>query len=325
MADRPIASLSLDLDNQWSYMKTHGDRGWESLPSYLEMLVPRVLEFLEGRGLRITFFLVGQDAAREENAGLLAAIAEAGHEIGNHSYHHEPWLASLSAAEIEEEIAHAEEAIRAATGRTPVGFRGPGYCTSATLIGVLARRGYLYDASTIPTFVGPLARAYYFMTARLSAEEKRRRRSLFGSWRDGLRPVRPYILELENHGRRILEIPVTTMPVVRLPIHLSYVLYLSRYSPRLARAYAAAAVRLCLATRIEPSLLLHPLDFLGADDIAGLRFFPAMDLPGQTKRRLTGEILDLFGAAFQWVSLEEHARYLLAKGRLPVRRNDGRL
>jgi peptidoglycan/xylan/chitin deacetylase (PgdA/CDA1 family) len=323
MAERPIASLSLDLDNQWSYMKTHGDRGWKSLPSYLDVVVPRVLEFLEGRSLKITFFLVGQDAVQEENAGLLAAIAQAGHEIGNHSYHHEPWLASSPVAEIEAEIARAEEAIRAATGRTPVGFRGPGYSTSATLIGVLARRGYLYDASTIPTFVGPLARAYYFRTARLSAEEKRRRRNLFGSWRDGLRPIRPHILERD--GRRIVEIPVTTMPLVRLPIHLSYVLYLSRYSPRLARAYAAAAVRLCLATGTEPSLLLHPLDFLGADDIAGLDFFPAMDLPGRVKRQRVGEILDLFGAMFQWVSLEEHARYLLSAGRLPVRRYDGHL
>jgi len=136
-------------------MKTHGDRGWKSLPSYLDVVVPRVLEFLEGRSLKITFFLVGQDAVQDENAGLLAAIAQAGHEIGNHSYHHEPWLASSPVAEIEAEIARAEEAIRAATGRTPVGFRGPGYSTSATLIGVLARRGYLYDASTIPTFVGP--------------------------------------------------------------------------------------------------------------------------------------------------------------------------
>ena len=35
LMDKPLASLSLDLDNQWSYMKTHGDPGWESLPSYL--------------------------------------------------------------------------------------------------------------------------------------------------------------------------------------------------------------------------------------------------------------------------------------------------
>ena len=38
---KPIASFSLDLDNKWSYMKTHGDAGWESFPSYLDCIVPR--------------------------------------------------------------------------------------------------------------------------------------------------------------------------------------------------------------------------------------------------------------------------------------------
>ena len=49
---KPLASLSLDLDNKWSYMKTHADSGWESFPSYLDVLVPRVLEFLEKCGIR---------------------------------------------------------------------------------------------------------------------------------------------------------------------------------------------------------------------------------------------------------------------------------
>ncbi len=30
MAD--VSSISLDLDNKWSYMKTHGDPGWEYVP-----------------------------------------------------------------------------------------------------------------------------------------------------------------------------------------------------------------------------------------------------------------------------------------------------
>ena len=60
---KPLASLSLDLDNQWSYMKTHGDEGWDSFPSYLDLLVPRVLETLDKHALQITFFIVGQDAA----------------------------------------------------------------------------------------------------------------------------------------------------------------------------------------------------------------------------------------------------------------------
>ena len=89
---RGMASLSLDLDNQWSYMKTHGDAGWESFPSYLDVVVPRALEFLKAKGLSITFFIVGQDAALDKNRESLRSIAAAGHEIGNHSFNHEPWL-----------------------------------------------------------------------------------------------------------------------------------------------------------------------------------------------------------------------------------------
>jgi hypothetical protein len=39
----PAASISLDLDNLWSYLKTQGVSGWESFPSYLDVVVPRIL------------------------------------------------------------------------------------------------------------------------------------------------------------------------------------------------------------------------------------------------------------------------------------------
>ena len=85
-------------------MKTHGDEGWEAFPSYLDVVVPRVLEILDEKQLKITFFVVGQDAAREENHPALRSIAEAGHEIGNHSFHHEPWLHLYSDEQIAEEF-----------------------------------------------------------------------------------------------------------------------------------------------------------------------------------------------------------------------------
>src|SRR5882724_11429443 len=106
-----IASLSLDLDNKWSYLKTHGDHGWESFPSYLDTVVPRVLQFLKKRNLTITFFVVGQDAALERNQKTLTALAAAGHEIGNHSFSHEPWYHLEGEGKVEEEIATAEEHI----------------------------------------------------------------------------------------------------------------------------------------------------------------------------------------------------------------------
>src|SRR5687767_11774885 len=108
---KPIASLSLDLDNKWSYMKTHGDAGWESFPSYLDVVVPRALQFLKERNLKITFFIVGQDAALEKNHEALGQISAGGHEIGNHSFNHEPWLHLYSKAELENEFERVEEAI----------------------------------------------------------------------------------------------------------------------------------------------------------------------------------------------------------------------
>jgi peptidoglycan/xylan/chitin deacetylase (PgdA/CDA1 family) len=313
----PAASLSLDLDNLWSYLKIHGDPGWEAFPSYLDVVVPRVLAFLAERGLRITFFVVGQDAAMPENREPLSALAAAGHEIGNHSFRHESWLHLYSEAELEEELARAEEAIERATGRRPAGFRGPGFSLSRGTLEVLARRGYGYDASTLPTFLGPLARAYYFRTAGLTREQRRQRSALFGTFGEGFRPIRPYRWRVGE--RRLVEIPVTTLPFLRTPIHLSYVLYLDLLSPVLGRLYFNTALRLCRLTGVQPSILLHPLDFLGSDDTDALSFFPAMRRPSAWKLARVGEHLAALTERFEVLPMGEHAGRLERSGRLRER------
>jgi len=306
--NKPLASLSLDLDNLWSYMKTHGDRGWESFPSYLDLVVPRVLEFLEKRGLKITFFVVGQDAALEVNQAAIRSLADAGHEIGNHSFNHEPWLHLYSEQQIESELSRTEEQLERVTGQKTIGFRGPGYSLSLSVLRVLTRRGYQYDASTLPTFLGPLARAYYFMTTKLSPEEKANRKLLFGQLQDGLRPLRPYRWSIDGVNDGLIEIPVTTMPIFRIPFHVSYILYLYRFSPVVAHIYFRLAMILCRLTRTHPSLLLHPLDFLGGDDVKELSFFPAMNLRGEEKVKLVSDILGIYSDYFTVVPMGEHAR-----------------
>jgi hypothetical protein len=65
---------------------------------------------------------------------------------------------------------------------------------------------------------------------------------------------------------------------------------------------------LCDVASIEPSLLLHPLDFLGADDDGDLGFFPAMQSPASKKLRFARKVLDLFCDRRRVVTLREHAR-----------------
>lgn len=299
------ASLSLDLDNKWSYMKTHGDAGWEAYPSYLDTLLPRVLPLLEELGLTITFFVVGRDAAMPSSHGVLASIPAAGHEVGNHSFFHEPWISKRSRAEVNEELARAEEAIAQATGEVPRGFRGPGFARSDEMIDVLASRGYLYDASSLPTFIGPLARAYYLRATRMSEQELKDRDVLFGNFSDGLRKNAPYFVKA--NGAKLVEIPVTTMPILRIPIHLSYVLYLAALSPAIALAYFATALTLCEITGTPPSILLHPLDFLTASECPELMFFPAMSLDPEVKAHVARESLAMLKRRFEVVPLREVA------------------
>ena len=302
---RPIASLSLDLDDAWSYLKTRGDPGWEALPSFLPIVVPRFLDVLKRHGLRITVFVVGQDAVLERNGALLNSIVDAGHEIGCHSFRHEPWLHRYSRAELESELSRATAAIEAATGIRPSGFRGPGYSLSRDTLEALAALGYRYDCTTLPTFIGPFARWYYFRTAGIGRRDRTEREALFGKFSDGLRPLRPYVWNLGSQS--IVEIPVTTFPLFRTPIHFSYVLYIAQIASQLAPLYFKAALRACRLAGIAPSLLLHPLDFLCADDVPALAFFPAMRLSLERKLAVVDRALSALTGAFDVIPVGEHA------------------
>jgi len=304
---KTLASLSLDLDNKWSYMKIHGDAGWESFPSYLDVVVPRALKFLKERDLNITFFVVGQDAVLEKNHDALRSLADAGHEIGNHSFRHEPWLHLYSKQELVYELSRAEDAIEAATNRRTRGFRGPGFSLTPAVLEVLAERGYEYDCSTLPTYIAPLARAYYFLKSpHMSEEEREKRKTLFGKFSDGLAPITPHTVEAG--GRSIVELPVTTFPLIKTPIHVSYLIYLSTFSRAAAMTYWRSALAACQISGVEPSLLLHPLDFLSGADAEELRFFPGMSMPLEKKLEILSDILGLYASKFDVVDTGTHAR-----------------
>lgn len=305
MKNKPVAGISLDLDNQWSYMKTHGDKGWENLPSYYPIFVPKIIEILKELDIKITFFIVGQDAVVEENIPFLRQIVDAGHDIGNHSFNHEVWIDQYSRDQLELEISRAEKAIFQACGKKTMGFRGPGFCWSKTLLEVLYDRGYKYDASTLPTFIGPLARIYYFKRSDFSKEEKEKRTGLFGSFTEGFRRLRPYFFNV-GAGKKLLEVPVTTLPFLRLPFHMSYLLHLYNISPFLMRNYLYFALFACRITRTPVSFLLHPLDIIGGDQVTELRFFPQMEMASELKIRIFKQILRILQKKLTLVDMNDY-------------------
>ena len=285
-----------------------------TLPT-LSYAVPRILDLLDKHEIKITFFIVAKDASIKENHPVLREIAERGHEIGNHTYQHDPWLHVYTEEEVHDELSKAEKHIEQATGIRPTGFRGPGFSFSAAVLRALSQRGYHYDASTFPNILNPLARTYFLWTSNLTKEERETRKGLFGTWKDGLRPNRAY--RWATPSGSLLEIPVTTLPFFRVPIHASYVLFLCGFSFALGMAYMRFVIAMCRLTRTQPSILLHPLDFIGNDDTDRLNFFPAMRVESDKKIRAMERIFELLKKNFQCVTMREHAEILNQTAKLP--------
>lgn len=308
-----VASLSIDLDDKWAYLRSRGDAAWESRPSYLAEVAPRIVDFLGERGLPCTVFVVGEDLGRDGGAGAAERFVAAGFELANHSQSHLPWLDKLPPVEVQREVVEAEEAIGRVAGKRPIGFRAPGFAWTPELLALLARRGYAYDASVFPTFVGPLARLYVrvsgFRAAKPRAAEDAPRDAApeqrFSSLADALRPLRPH--RVATSAGPLVELPVTTMPLARAPIHFTYVSFLAQKSPAAARAYWRGAMRLCRLRGVGPSLLLHPLDFLGEEDEPRLAYFPGMRLSRATKLALLSDTLAALARDRRVVTVADHA------------------
>lgn len=84
---------------------------------------PRVLKLLARYRVTATFCLIGRSAAA--HPGLVAAIADAGHEVANHTWTHPLPFTRLSTARIHEEI-HRTSSLLASLHIRPTYFRAPG-------------------------------------------------------------------------------------------------------------------------------------------------------------------------------------------------------
>jgi peptidoglycan/xylan/chitin deacetylase (PgdA/CDA1 family) len=103
-------------------------------------LANELLDVLGGRNARVTVFGVGQWL--EANPALVARIQSDGHELGNHTYSHQP-MGQLSAARIAQEISGCADALRKLTGSISAWFRPSGIdVPTAAILNAAGRAGY---------------------------------------------------------------------------------------------------------------------------------------------------------------------------------------
>jgi len=91
---------------------------------------PRVLDLLGAAGVRATFFVIGERAARAP--GVVRRITDAGHEVANHSWSHRNlWF--CGPATTREQVRRGHDTIADLTGIAPRHFRPPWGMVNAAL------------------------------------------------------------------------------------------------------------------------------------------------------------------------------------------------
>jgi polysaccharide deacetylase family protein (PEP-CTERM system associated) len=110
-----------------------------------------ILDLLAETGHKGTFFVLGRIA--RDMPGLVRQIADAGHEIGCHSFYHRR-LFHFDRDETREAVVSAKQRLEDASGQRVYGFRAPDFSIVAVnrwTFDVLREVGYVYDSSVMPT------------------------------------------------------------------------------------------------------------------------------------------------------------------------------
>ncbi len=282
-------------------------------PSYFE-IADRFFAASERYGFRYTIFIIGRDLENPEVAARVRAWADAGHEIGNHTWSHHPNFGALPRFRVEDEILRSHEIIGRTTGKPPRGFISPSWSVSPDVIEILTREGYLYDTSIFPS---PL-----IIPALLKLQVNARRHGSFdAAWsrrRDKsvpfCAPRHPYLIAPGSLTRRaakgLLELPLPTTRL-RVPCWHTMAFFLG---PRRLRSL----IRSAAADNRAFYYLVHPADLADweGDIDPGVRstyagelaIFERLRVPLSRKRELFDAALAEIGSFADIVTLEEIAR-----------------
>jgi polysaccharide deacetylase family protein (PEP-CTERM system associated) len=163
---------------------------WLSRPSRVAQSVDALLELLERRGVRGTFFVLGWLA--KHRAEVVLAIAAAGHEVASHGFWHER-VTMLDPRAFREDVRSSKRALEDLIGTEILGYRAPNFSIvpgREWAFDILLEEGYRYDSSLFP-----IRRRGYGYPGAISG---------------------PHVLS--RPAGRLVEFPLATTSILRYPV-----------------------------------------------------------------------------------------------------------
>ena len=124
---------------------------WDNLESRVEENTNKILEILDERNIRASFFMLGWIAERFPN--LVKKISNEGHEIGSHGYAHE-LVYKMDVERFKNDIRKSLQIIENIINKKVLGYRAPSFSVKAKtkwVFEILVDEGIKYDASIFPS------------------------------------------------------------------------------------------------------------------------------------------------------------------------------
>lgn len=179
-------AVTIDVETDWGGRLSVGPGNCHGI----EEGIPYLLHLLDELKIKATFFISGEVVS--EYADIIHEIVEHGHEIASHGFKHDVDYSTMSKMEIHDQISKSKKILEDEIGVTPIGFRAPQFRINDDVYTVLHERNFKYDSSMVSGFLP----TRYNNLPILS---------------------KPFI------KNNLLEIPIATMPYLKVPMGLLWI------------------------------------------------------------------------------------------------------
>ncbi len=185
---RPVVNaMTVDVEDYFqvsAFEKQVSRNNWASHSSRVEENIDRILALFDAHNTKATFFTLGWLAERYPM--MIHRIIEQGHELASHGWDHQR-ATNQNRDEFRHDVSRAKSVLEDISGHVIKGYRAPSYSICEKnfwALDVLADEGYLYSSSIVP-----IKHDHY-----------------------GMPDASRFAFEVADG--RLLEIPVTTIPVL---------------------------------------------------------------------------------------------------------------
>jgi polysaccharide deacetylase family protein (PEP-CTERM system associated) len=152
MTSAVVNALSIDVEEYYhATVFQEAVKGTTAgLESRVQATTERILAILAARGVRATFFVLGEVGDR--HPVVVRRIAQEGHEIACHGYDH-TLVSQLSPEEFRADVHRSKAVLEEVGGQSVVGYRAPSFSIGPGqrwAYQILAEEGFGYDSSVYP-------------------------------------------------------------------------------------------------------------------------------------------------------------------------------